>query len=95
MQNRDEALLQFILATGSRGILVKMLITLESHYIFEQILNIYIFFEIGREKDKEKIVKLDSNTFGLRESVVDHMATTYCIYILSNLPISPLPVLVR
>ena len=46
MQNGDEAVRSIILA--GRGLLVKMLIILEPHHIFDQILHVCTFLEIGR-----------------------------------------------
>ena len=52
MQNGDEFLLSII--SAGRGILVKMLITLEPHHIFGSNFAFIYIFEIGWENDKEK-----------------------------------------
>ena len=55
MQNGEESLPSIIL--GGRGILVKMLITLEPHHIFGSNFAFLYIFEIGWENDKEKTKK--------------------------------------
>ena len=51
-QNGDESLLSLIL--DGRGLLVKMLITLEPHHMFGSNFAFLYIFEIGWENDKEK-----------------------------------------
>ena len=81
----DEGLLSISVGCGQ---IVKMLITLEPHDIFDYIYN----FDIGRENDKEKKKNIkkkywsrpDSNHCApgcwITRSLLDHSATTYDIH---------------
>ena len=52
MQNGDEAMPSINLA--GRGLLVKMIITLEPHHIFYQILHTYTFLKLAGEMAKKR-----------------------------------------
>ena len=61
MQNGDEALPSIILA--GRALLVKMLITVEPHGIFAQILYTYMYFIIVQPLVCKKVMRLHRASF--------------------------------
>ena len=73
MQNDDEGLRSIILA--SQGILVKMLITLEPHGIFQSYFA-YIHFNVSETQVCKTVIRLCKDFFGQTQATVLHICVS-------------------